>query len=303
MPSIDALFQSIREAAPAALWSLGVQIARRGGVVCEKRSDAEIALRVSTQGKTVSSTVQLWPEDEDWHCDCGRSLAACEHVAASVIFLRRAADSGAEVKPSKAARLFYHFEKQSSTLLLRRELVAGEKRTPVERTLYAAAREAGMEFNPSKADASVEAVISETPGRILPSVKMGQVLRLLQGSTHATLESREIEIGRPISPFRVVVEDSPDGGVRVLFEKTEGVGDVFSNGAALFETQLCPTNDPEFTAKEAELWRGRVFAPAQFTDLASRILPALKRKIKVKVLTRRMPTEFWNSDLSGDYDG
>jgi superfamily II DNA or RNA helicase len=294
MPSIDALFQSVREAAPSALWSLGVQIARRGGVVCEKRTDKEIVLRVTTQGKTVSSTVQLWPEDEDWHCDCGRSLAACEHVTASVISLRQAGGTNPEKPASHAttARLYYHFEKQASTLIVRRELIVGEKRVPVERTIYSAARQAGVDFSPSKADATVENLIAETPGKVLPSARLGQVLRLLQGSTTATLESREIEIGRPISPFRVVVEDSPDGGVRVLFEKTEGVGEVFSNGAALFETQLCATNDPEFTAQEAELWRGRVFAPAQFTDLASRILPALKRKIKVNMITRRIPTEF-----------
>lgn len=293
MPALAPFFEAVRSAAPKPLWSLGVKIAREQGVVCEKRTPSEILLRVATEGRALSATVQLWPEDEDWHCDCGRATAACEHVAASVIALRRAEEQGQEIPSasSLAVRLNYHFKRHLESLVLEREFESGEQIFPVVRSLHTTSRENGLPFSPSKADVTVDSLVGETVGRVLPASKMDQVLRLLQDTPYAFLDNRPIEVCRAVPPYQVVLEDRGDSEVHLFLEKIVGVEEVFSNGAALFEGKLCPADEPDFTLAEKELWRGKVFSPPQFTDLVSRLLPALKAKIKVQIRTRRLPLD------------
>src|SRR5690606_26700888 len=41
-----------------------------------------------------SLLVTLWPDDPDWSCECPSQDDACPHVAAAVIAMRRAGESG-----------------------------------------------------------------------------------------------------------------------------------------------------------------------------------------------------------------
>jgi superfamily II DNA or RNA helicase len=294
MSEFAALFQAVREAAPASIWSMGVELARLNAAVCERRSESEIVFRVSS-ARGISASVQIWPEDEDWHCDCARSLAACEHVAAAVITLRRASESGQELTPagSDSASIRYEFSSEQTTsgplLRLSRFIELKGQRFPIPTTLHAAAREAGLSYNPSKSEAEIDTLLTQSSTKNFSSLLLGQVLRRLQGAGLVFIDDRTIQVGRPVVPFIAVAEDEGMGNVRIYFAPALGVETLFCNGAVIAQGKLCPSDEPDLTPPEVELSRGKIFQPALFNDVASRIIPSLERKMKVEVRTHRLP--------------
>ena len=91
---MDALFQTIREAAESSTWSRGVELSRASAVTLEREDSDAITLRVTTGGGAASFAVQLYPEDEEWSCDCNSVEEVCEHVTGAAIALRSAARAG-----------------------------------------------------------------------------------------------------------------------------------------------------------------------------------------------------------------
>jgi SWIM zinc finger len=87
--SITALFKSVQENALPAHWSQGVNLTRGGSTfVVSNLEEQECVVHVRTAGNPLSPKVILWPQDQDWDCDCGDDLP-CAHVAATVILLKR----------------------------------------------------------------------------------------------------------------------------------------------------------------------------------------------------------------------
>mgnify|MGYP003820368967 CR=1 FL=1 len=75
----------IRKACPSAVWSHGVKLARDGAVSTSGDPGGELSFRVRERGRAVSPTVALFPDDEEWDCDCGTKAPICHHVAAAAI--------------------------------------------------------------------------------------------------------------------------------------------------------------------------------------------------------------------------
>ena len=66
-----SLLDAIRQDCSSAVWSRGVQIARSGRVAAmPSDEDDEVVLRVQMQDNQPPFTVHLWPDDEEWSCDC-----------------------------------------------------------------------------------------------------------------------------------------------------------------------------------------------------------------------------------------
>ena len=85
---LQDLQSSIRKAAAEHLWSAGVRLYRAGRVVFESEDDEELKFSVTNPGR-VALSVYLWPQYQDWGCDCGREI--CIHaVAVSIAATRRA---------------------------------------------------------------------------------------------------------------------------------------------------------------------------------------------------------------------
>ena len=96
------LFKAVRGEASTNLWSKGVSLARSGSVVGERDDGEEVLLKVSVPGQTVSPTVSLYPDDEEWACDCG-GPDPCEHVVAAVIALKLARERGEDLPKARGA--------------------------------------------------------------------------------------------------------------------------------------------------------------------------------------------------------
>ena len=122
---MDALFETVRDACSRSVWSQGVELARGGSVIGERADENEVVLRVSPLGRVVSPTVVLYPADEEWECDCRSAEDPCVHVAAAVIFARRARREGGspESADSSVGRLRYCFRRDGDGLSFERYVV------------------------------------------------------------------------------------------------------------------------------------------------------------------------------------
>ena len=66
-----------------------MELVRANAVTLGQKTDDEIELRVTPPNSIVSHQVLLYPEDEDWSCECTSPADACEHAAAAIIAFRR----------------------------------------------------------------------------------------------------------------------------------------------------------------------------------------------------------------------
>ncbi len=95
--TFTAFAAAVQRAARSGTWSVGVKLARASAVAVESREAREIVLRVQAPGRAVAPTVVLYPEDNEWECDCPSRVNPCEHVVAAVIALgltREAVEGG-----------------------------------------------------------------------------------------------------------------------------------------------------------------------------------------------------------------
>ena len=76
---MNELFTAVREECTPAEWSRGVELSRQDAVTLIRESEEDIELRVMLKGGMSSALVNLYPEDEDWSCDCAKQDEAQRH--------------------------------------------------------------------------------------------------------------------------------------------------------------------------------------------------------------------------------
>src|SRR5215475_15338857 len=142
---MQALFEAVRQACSPEDWSRGVELSRGGAVVVDHATSDEVMLKISTRSGMISPTVTLWPEDKDWSCDCPSQAEVCAHVAAAVIALRHALQTGQD-RPSlrtAAGRLRYCFTRAKGGLVFERAVVQDGRVQILEGSLAALATRQG----------------------------------------------------------------------------------------------------------------------------------------------------------------
>ena len=290
---MQALFERVRAGCDSAVWSRGVSLARGGAVVGESADAGHTVLRVSTHGGLVAPVVNLYPEDEEWDCDCSGPSDPCEHVAAAVIALRRAQREGHELPGSSqdAGRVGYRFTRSSGSLVFDRAIVTGDREEPLRGSLVALAAGAldGPAFVASNEDLRVEQKLGSRLRGVMPAEFMPELLRALAGCEDVRLDDRRVSASsEPVLP-RVVLEDRGEGFALELRPDPELV-ETFANGAALCGAVLRPLGHPQLTLREREqLAGGRLFGPDEVSLLLSRILPDLEARLPVEIRTQRLP--------------
>ena len=91
---LEKTLASLRRACKPGLWSSGVNLVRAGAVTVESRSPEEVVLRVRAQGRVVPAQAVIYPDQDEWDCDCGGRVRPCEHLAAAAIALAQAEGEG-----------------------------------------------------------------------------------------------------------------------------------------------------------------------------------------------------------------
>jgi superfamily II DNA or RNA helicase len=292
--AIEDLFQAIREACSSQTWSRGVELVRAEAICGERDDGSEVVLRVSAPGSAVSPTVVLLPDDEEWECNCSRRDDVCEHIAGSIIALRRARKAGSELPGGSAraaGRIAYRLRSEGVMLYFERVVILGDKETLLRSSLGAitSGRVDGPRFAATQADIEVERALGTRLRGELPRGIWPTLLKALSACSDITLDGKPITASTERMGWAGVVED--DGlGFRVRVRPDPRVEATFDGGIARAGSQICLVGEARLSGREREeLIRGRHFIPERAAELVTEVLPELKARIPVKVTTNRLP--------------
>jgi hypothetical protein len=303
-------FESLRKSCLPGIWSQGVKIARtEGRVVEEKRSDSEITLRVRSPGDSIAPTVTLYLLDEEWTCDCAAPVDPCAHIAAAAL----AVHQGAALITSRIAENEAHSDRQSASpaivasrqrrrlgyclwsdpqgLALSRELVAEDgTATPLRTSLNSpSARELVDELLPREQDLTLDRLIGSALGRYRLGPTLMAVITALDGAPRVKLDGQAIAVSNDTLLPRASIIDV-DGGVEIHLQRPPELHAIIGPGVGLAGDTLHPLAETEISGLRWEkLPNRRRFAPSEFGELVTGVLPQLQRRMQVDVLTDRLP--------------
>ena len=118
---------------------------------------------------------------------------------------------------------------------------------------------------------------------------MPRVLAALAECTDLELEGDVVKVGAARPGICVKVEDCPEG-FRITAVQDPDIREVFENGALLQGTLLCPVGELDLSPRDIEeLRKGRVFEFGDVADLVGRVLPTLKERLPVSVMSKLLP--------------
>ena len=297
---MQALFDAVRQACPPHVWSRGIEFSRANAVLSDRADDEEVVFKVVAQDRAVQPTVTLWPDDEDWSCDCGLPGAVCAHVAAAVIAFRHAGQQGKPLPAAQQAngKLRYAFSRSQGALSFERYVVHDGREQLLESPLsLSLTRPGGFLFQGRVSiaiaarpeDLGVESALGTHRRGRLPSQTMRKLLTALARCPDVQLDGSAVKtLPQPIG-LQACLEDQGDG-FRLFVEADPTIGEELSNGVMRCGDTLRPAADPGLTARErTDFSEGRHFASDQFTELFGDILPSLEKRLPVQVRTRRLP--------------
>ena len=284
---MDALFQTIREAADSSTWSRGVELSRASAVTLEREDPDAITLRVTTGGGAASFIVQLYPDDEEWSCDCSSVEEACEHATGAAIALRSAARAGKKLpSPSTTyGHVAYHFQRTGLGLGFRRTLVRpnGEE-TPLEVSLAIVVKRGKFagELSVAPQDYDVERLTGTLPIQLVSRNQFKRLADSLDESAKVYLDRQAIKLSKPRSTMKAIIRREGTG-LRVTLKDLKGKHDHFANGIVLHQDQLFLASEFTSTSSELAAFRGggKLIEPDDLADFMSTTLPLLERQLEV----------------------
>ena len=306
------LFAAIRSATSASIWSKGVELNRDGSVLGKGWAREEIVLTVIVSNRAVNPVVTLWPEDEDWNCDCGSNEDPCEHVVASIIAIKQANEQGVKLPQAKStvASIEYHFATIGKELSFTRYIDQEGKKDVLGVSLSALAsgRIQGPKLAPTKEDLTVDHFIDgHRKGGILPFTILKEVIKSLQGTNSVYFDGKKVDCkAEPIGPVAKVIDSQ--GGVYLKSEKDDRITDVFNNGAVLLNQHtLHPLLKVNISQDLRLMLReGRHFGTKEIPFLVSEIIPKIREVLPLVIKTEKLPsTEYlkpriaWESEAEG----
>jgi superfamily II DNA or RNA helicase len=304
---MQSFLDAVRKACLPAIWGQGVKLAREKSVSRASQKPNEVTLRVRAPGHLVAPTVTLYLEDEEWSCDCGGKVDPCAHVAAAAIALNAgdvagADPGGAAGAPDAAStpagdagqvRLVYRFAKKERRLALERVVIhPGGREEKIGATLGSSLAKgrapAGLE--PTHEDLVVDRIVGSPAREIVPAGHVAEVFRALSSDAEVFFDGKPVQVsGDPLLP-RAVVEDAPGGGFTLRIEKDPGIEEIVSMGVVRWNGVLRPLGEVQTTGEFLEkLPLSRVFPKAQETELVTKVLPELEKKLVVLVTTKKLP--------------
>jgi superfamily II DNA or RNA helicase len=264
---LEGLLVAVREVCPRGLWAQGVKLARDGAVTREPGGAGELVLRVPAPGRAVAHTVVLYPDAGEWECDCEGRFEACAHVAAAVI-------AAGQPREEQAGATLHHHLERGDVLWLRREVVGTGPVHPTEGDLAVARLFGGL-----------------APGdrRVVTAAHALPLLSALAGCDRVTLDGLPVRVStEPILP-RGLISDRGEG-VRLAVMAGPSLTEIVAPRIALCGDVLQPLGHTEVAGERWEaLPLVRDYAPEEYGELVTRMLPALRQDIAVDVRTLRLP--------------
>ncbi|MBI5503190.1 MAG: DEAD/DEAH box helicase [Deltaproteobacteria bacterium] len=289
------LFDAAKAACPVGLWSKGVELARAGAVAGQTREPDMWTFRVPSHGNLIAPTATLYPDDEEWDCDCRGRFEVCEHVAACLIALTRSKDASDKLfhTDERNGHVRYQLSHGPRGLILERFLVdAGAPPRRLEQPIVDLIARGNPEltFAPTHGDLTLDRMIGRLLEAPLSFDKATALLPALVGVTDLMLDGKSVRASRePLFP-RARVIDAADGAVEVVVEPDPAVTEIVAPGVLRSGDTLHPFGAH---ARFGDTWERlpfrKVFGSGQMADLVGTVIPELERHISVEIKTKRLP--------------
>ena len=290
---------SLRRACKPGVWSAGVNLVRAGAVAVESESEEEIVLRVRAAGRAVPAQVAIYPELDDWDCDCPGRQRPCEHLAAAAIALGQAGQSessgGASALKASTelwARVAYRFGQADGGLVLRRFVVRADgSEAALEGTLSALlGRPAeARSLQVEQCDLQADRLLESSARAVLPPSKLDALIAVLTGCRMVFLDGRQVAMSEEEVLPHAVVTDHADG-VAVTIRRDPRVVAVPSAGVVLLGEELARHGEIELCGGFLQhLPIVKTYGAGELGELATRTLPELSRRMPVEIRTSRLP--------------
>ncbi|HLL04904.1 MAG TPA: DEAD/DEAH box helicase [Myxococcaceae bacterium] len=294
MSATAKLLEAVRKEARPGIWSTGVNLSRAGAVALQAQTEKEIELRVRAPGRPVAYTVNLYPGDEVWECDCDGRMDPCEHVVAATLSIQQAEkqDKPLEVAANRWSRVVYRFTRSEGGLQVHRALVhADGKEEPLEEGLAAVlakpAQAATVQLEQS--DMNADRLLEKRTRGALPPERLESLLRALESARNVLLDGRPVAISEEVVLPRAVVEDR-GAQLVVTVAKDPRIVQVVSAGVALVGDALARLGETGMTGTWLQnLPMVRTFSAEQIGEVTSKVLPELARRMPIEVRSRRLP--------------
>ena len=289
---MQALLEAIRKKSLPGTWSVGVKLAREGAV--QRTPAKEPTFRVRAVGHTVPPTVTLYPEDEEWSCDCDSKVDPCAHVVAAIL---AATKIDTERPPGVApleAHLSYRLARKGRLLTMERFVVyqgtpGREERLGATLTSGLARGTAPKGLSPTHEDLAIERALGMPAREVIPVGSLGLVLESLSGHADVSFEGAPVKTsGERVVP-RASVEDGPNGGFVVRIEADPRVSEIIALGVGRVGDVLHPLGGMDMGETWERLPFSRGFKATEKTDLVTKVLPELERTFTVEVKTKKLP--------------
>ncbi len=288
------LFEAVRASSSRRAWSRGVELARAGAVSATSGGGSEILARVATPGRVVAASVALRPDEALWDCDCRGQEDPCEHVAAAVIALRRALDSGGDLPsgPAAGGPLGYRLRRAAGGLHFERVVVEPAGELELRSTLAALAdrRVPGPRCAASEADVEVERALGPTLRGVLGPGLLRRLLGPLSRCADVRLDGVPVRADpEPLRPS-LRVDDCAEG-FRLALCLGPAASERLAEGIVLCDGALRPLGASGLTGRELlDYERGLVVPFDEAGRLATEILPDLRERVAVELRSARLPT-------------
>jgi len=283
---LTALMATFRDRGSDAAWSAGSRLARAGVVRGVSADDEEITLSVKVPNRPAALEVNLWPDDDDWCCECG--LDACAHAAAALIATHHARKAGhlLPAPPPSGRTLRYDLTRQGRELSIQRKLLRGGT---AERFNGNIRQVEGV--HTTEGDLVADQVL-RLGDRNLPAVGWRRLLAAwADHGASVTLDGEPVQVSSdPVQPVAVLSDHGP--GFRLTLHRASQVTEAWRGGVALVGAVLRPTTDGGLEPHQrSALVRGVAYDRDDEGRLVAEILPRLRRTMTVEVKTTRLPTD------------
>lgn len=295
-PNLSSLQLALQKAALPGIWARGISLAKDGTFYLENESATEILLRYHKP--PVSPKITLWPEESDWHCDCGDRNDPCVHSIAGFLCYRdekTQKPNSPSIKSGVQLHLEYRFFPQAGYLYFDRFLVGGKKPERLHNTslvsFVGGAQSGRLANSPlptaGKEDYAVDHVLGGSYQNPLDRYTLTRLLAALQGCSRVYYGDEPVEISaQTVTPQAQVTDEGPRD-IRFDWHADGSVSQLFKNGAALCGRTLKAVREPALTSKERTAFR--TYTQDEFHFFASEVLPNFESKLVIHVKTKRLP--------------
>jgi superfamily II DNA or RNA helicase len=290
---MQSLLDAVRKKTLPGIWSMAVKLAREGAV--QRTPAREPTFRVRAVGHAIAPTVTLYPEDEEWSCDCDSKTDPCTHViAAAIVAAKEEAGVGSEPSsaPQTQAHLSYRLGRKGRLLTLDRVVVwddGREAKLGATLTSGLARGTAPEGLSPTHEDLAIERALGMPAREVIPVGSLPAVLDLLSGTPDVTLDGVPVKTsGERVVP-RAAVDDGPNGGFIIRIEADPMVTEILALGVARVGQVLHPLGGMDMGETWERLPFTRPFKATEKTELVTKVLPELEKKFTVVVRTKKLP--------------